>query len=278
MAIVSDILKQAKSLDLIIEVETLLCDYLKLDKAGLFLAHGQELDSNIEKLLQMNMDSLKDGYPLAYIRGKQDFYGLEFRVSPSVLIPRRETEILVEEAIDCIQKLYDNESGVRMVELGVGSGCISVSVAKNVESGLSILGIEKSREALEIAQENVATHGLAEMIELREGDLFTGVEDDFDVLVANLPYVDPAFDLEKNVLDHEPHVALFADEGGLALYRKVLEQIGDKGFKPQVVLFEIGFDQGGRALQMCKELMSEYDVSIVKDLEYRDRVVKMVRE
>jgi len=278
MATVSEILKQAKSLDLLREIEALLCDYLELDTAGLFLAHDQVLQKNVEVLLQMNIDSLKGGYPLAYIRGKQDFYGLEFKVNKNVLIPRRDTEILVSEVINCIQKLYSDGGGVKMVELGVGSGCISISVAHEFRGKMSILGVEKSREALEVAQGNVRMHDLQDIIELREGDLLEGAEGDFDILVANLPYVDEDSELGEGVREYEPHMALFADEGGLALYRKVLEQVQGSDLTPRVILFEIGYDQGDRMRVMCGKYMPEYEVSIIKDLENRDRVVKMVKK
>lgn len=279
---VSDILKYSKGLDLLKEVETLLCDYLEIDNIELFLIRDKELPRNIETLLQMNIASLKEGYPLAYIRGKADFYGLEFIVNKNVLIPRRDTEIIVHEAISCIKKLNSalgSRSGqVRMLELGIGSGCISISIANEYKSDadkLHILGIEKSIKALEVARENVIKCKLENMIELFEGDLLDGIDGEFDILVANLPYVDVNAQLGSGVREHEPHSALFADEGGLALYRMVLEQICKKGMKFKYILFEIGFDQGDRALQMCKELAPQYEVEIIKDLEDRDRVISL---
>ncbi|MDP4008621.1 MAG: peptide chain release factor N(5)-glutamine methyltransferase [Candidatus Peregrinibacteria bacterium] len=269
---VSDILKYSKGLDLLKEVETLLCDYLEIDNVELFLTRDKEIPKNIETLIQMNIDTLKEGYPLAYIRGKVNFYGLEFIVNKNVLIPRRDTEIIVNEAIGCIKKL---NKLVRMLELGVGSGCISISIANefSLPDQLSILGIEKSEEALQVANENVKKHKLENIIELSEGDLLDGIDDEFDILVANLPYVDLNAQLGSGVREHEPHMALFADDGGLALYRQVLEQIADKGMKFKYILFEIGFDQGEGAIELCKSLACEYEVSVVKDLEGRDRVV-----
>ena len=319
MTTVSDILKQAKGFDLLSEIETLLCDYLEVDSAGLFLKREEEVDSNVSTLIQMNMDTLKGGYPLAYIRGCQDFYGLEFKVNSSVLIPRRDTEILASEAADCIQKLFEGQGSVRMLELGVGSGCISVSIAHELVGGkrtesvpghsivngtvqhgvhvnrseptsshkLAILGIEKSREALDVARENVAKYALSDVIKLREGDLLDRVDvskdGGFDILVANLPYVDENSDLGRGVREHEPHLALFAEDGGLALYRKVLEQILERrrlvegGFDFKAILFEIGYDQGDSMLEICRGFMPEYEVSLIKDLEGRDRVVKIVK-
>ncbi len=328
---------------------------LTLRRSGCtFLKKKEELDSDILERLEADILELKRGYPLAYIRSKADFFGLEFFVNESVLIPRRETEVLVENAVSCIQKL-NSEKGeavsqtnsqinpVRMVELGVGSGCISISCAvnfysvlgrgnvqksvqKNVQNlctctenctksckkhlprkelcaekctesctenctffvpghksegvhikkiegslPLSILGIEKSGEALEVARENVKKHGLQEVIELRQGDLLSELKGKFDILVANLPYVDEKSELGPGVREFEPHEALFAEDGGLELYKKVLKQVKEGNFGFKFILFEIGYDQGERMRELC----GGFDVEIIKDLEGRDRVVRL---
>ncbi|MBT6068752.1 peptide chain release factor N(5)-glutamine methyltransferase [Candidatus Peregrinibacteria bacterium] len=296
---VEQVLRDARSLGLSLEVEILLQDYLGVDGAGLFLKRGEELDDEICKKLKADISELERGYPLAYIRSKADFFGLEFLVNENVLIPRRETEVLVENAISCIQKLNSDLEAVKMVELGVGSGCISISVAKNFvhvnkndtdfSHKLAILGVEKSREALEIARENVKKYGLENIIELREGDLLTGIssgaDEQFDILVANLPYVDEESEVGLGVREFEPYEALFAEERGLALYREVLEQICakkssvDGGFGFKFILFEIGFDQAKRMRELCEEFgfteEQGWNVEVIKDLEGRGRVIRL---
>lgn len=300
MTLLADILSKANSLDLLKEVETLLCDYLNVDSSKLFLMRSEELSPDVLVRVKSDIARLGSSYPLAYIRGKADFYGLEFIVNENVLIPRPETEMLVDKTIECIKKLINARNGehrvpqVKMIELGVGSGCIAVAVATEFVPGhksdytvkfgqgnvppagcFEILGIEKSCEALEVARENVRKYSLKNIIKLREGDLLDGVEGDFDILVGNLPYVDEGSELGRGVREYEPHEALFAGEGGLALYRKVFEQLLKKKMRPEYILFEIGFDQGGRIIEMCNEMMPDYDAEILKDLENRDRVLKM---
>lgn len=312
MTLLADILSKANSLDLLKEVETLLCDYLNVDSSKLFLLRTEHLELQIFDHISSDIERLRVGYPLAYLRGKADFYGLEFYVDENVLIPRPETEILVDKTIECIKKLIskgaDKESTkIKMIELGVGSGCVSIAVAKSVHvhvkrtrsctkslpgqrfmpdlsQKLVILGIEKSAKALKVARKNLKTFGVGGIVTFEKGDLLEGVKKSqgadggasCDMLVANLPYIAPEDqNMQESVRRYEPHEALFAEDGGLALYKKTLEQLNAKKMKPKYILFEIGFDQGGRIIEMCNAMMPDYDVEILKDLENRDRVLKM---
>ena len=157
-------MKYSKGLNLLKEVEIILCDYLDIDSAGLFLRKEERLSAEVENALNVDIKKLRNGYPLAYIRKKADFYGLEFIVNEHVLIPRKETEILVEKSIECIKKLFNICNGkkqVKMIEVGVGSGCISICIANefnrlqsvsghrfnaDLSHRLVILGLEKSKE------------------------------------------------------------------------------------------------------------------------------------
>lgn len=302
MTLLADILNKAKRLDLLKEVETLLRDYLNVDSSKLFLMRSEELSPDVLVRVKSDIARLESGYPLAYLRGKANFYGLEFYVDENVLIPRPETEMLVDKTIECIKKLFVSigkksleisNFKIHVVELGVGSGCISIAVAKsvpghifvaNLSQQLAILGIEKSEKALKVAKKNLKTFAVDDIVTFKKGDLLQWVKRSqgadnavlCDILVANLPYVapnDPS--VQESVRKYEPHEALFANEGGLALYRKVFEQLLKKKMRPAHILFEIGFDQGVRIIEMCNAMMPDYDAEILKDLENRDRVLKM---
>lgn len=302
MTLLADILNRAKRLELLEEVETLLRDYFNVDSSKLFLKRSEELSPDVLVRVKSDIERLEFGYPLAYLRGKANFYGLEFYVDENVLIPRPETEMLVDKTIECIKKLINARNGeyrvpqVKMIELGVGSGCISIAVTKavrdlyskplpgqrftpNLSQRLAILGIEKSEKALRVAKKNLNTFAVDDIITFKKGDLLEEVKPGFscDIIVANLPYIAPEdFEVQASVRKYEPHEALFAGEGGLALYRKVFEQLLKKKMRPEYILFEIGFDQGGRIIEMCNEKMPDYDAEILKDLENRDRVLRMV--
>lgn len=293
MVTVADILSRALRLDFLKEVETLLRDYLNVDSSKLFLMRSNAIEVEVENRINADIERLKSGYPLAYIRWKADFYGLEFTVNENVLIPRRETEMLVDKTIECIKKLFGEGGGcgesakIKIIELGVGSGCISIAIAKsvpghtsvaNLSQQLAILGIEKSEKALKVAKENLRLFDVGDVVIFKKGDLLEEIKPGFscDILVANLPYIAPDDScIQESVRKYEPHQALFAEDGGLALYKKTLEQLNAKKMRPEYILFEIGFDQGGRIIEMCNEIMPDYDADILKDLENRDRVLKM---
>ena len=280
---VVQILDDAKVYGLLREVEVLLCDYLLLSQSELFLKRDLCVPVGIVKRIAGDMKKLRVDYPLAYIRKKKEFYGLEFYVDERVLIPRPETELLVEKSLECIKRnkcAKCNYSKIKMIEVGVWSGCVSVAVAKNMSGQtLAILGLEKSKEALKVARKNVVLHCVTDTVTLKESDLLEVVEGDkksCDILVANLPYIaenDP--DVQLSVREYEPHVALFAKEDGLALYAELFRQLIEKKMQPTYVLLEIGCDQGSRMKKLCHKLLPEYDFTLFKDLAGRDRVVRL---
>jgi release factor glutamine methyltransferase len=182
-----------------------------------------------------------DGEPLQYITGLQEFYGLPFRVTPAVLIPRPETEILVEQAI-----LLAGDSGarrVRFADVGTGSGCIAVSFAHEVPEAAG-WAIDISVDALVVARENAARNGVLERIAFLRGDFLEGFPPKpcFDLVISNPPYVavDDAATLPAVVRDHEPAVALFSGSTGLDAYRRLIPQAAPRIVAGGWLLLEIG--------------------------------------
>lgn len=187
--------------------------------------------------------------PFHYLTGKKEFYGLEFTVTPAVLIPRPETEMLVERSIELLREL----DRPVFCEVGVGSACISAAVLVNVPPAKAV-GLEISEAAIEIARQNITFHGLDDRLELRRSDVFAGLGPDekFDLIVSNPPYVpvDDINGLQPEVRDHEPLIALTDGDDGLAVVRRIVA--GSASFlKPGgTLMFEIGFSQAGLVLGM----------------------------
>ena len=208
--------------------------------------------------------------PLQQLTGEQDFMGLTFSVNEHVLIPRQDTEILVEEVL---KELHD---GMRVLDMCTGSGCILLSLL-HYSNDCEGLGVDLSAEALEVAGRNVLkvlTPEKAEHAHFLQSDLFEKVEGKFEIIVSNPPYIASA-EVEKlmpEVRDHEPRMALDGTEDGLHFYRRIIEEAGKHLVSSGMLFFEIGYDQG----QAVSELMRTEgyrEVQVVQDYAGLDRVV-----
>lgn len=208
--------------------------------------------------------------PMQQLTGEQDFMGLTFTVNEHVLIPRQDTEILVEEVL---KELHD---GMRVLDMCTGSGCILLSLL-HYSNDCEGLGVDLSAEALEVAGRNVLkvlTPEKAEHAHFLQSDLFEKVEGKFEIIVSNPPYIASA-EVEKlmpEVRDHEPRMALDGTEDGLHFYRRIIEEAGKHLVSSGMLFFEIGYDQG----QAVSELMRTEgycDVQVVQDYAGLDRVV-----
>lgn len=211
--------------------------------------------------------------PFHYITGEKEFYGLIFRVSPAVLIPRPETEMLVEQAVN----LMAGTARPRFCEVGVGSGCISIAVLANVNvKRATAVGLEISDAAIDIARENAERLNVAERFEIRRSDVFDGLEDaeKFDLIVSNPPYV-PAADiagLQPEVRDHEPTHALTDGGDGLSVIKRIVAEAPKFLAPGGALLIEIGIGQAdavARLFQVDTWLPPE----LVNDLQHIPRTV-----
>lgn len=202
--------------------------------------------------------------PLQYITGSQEFMGLEFKVTPEVLIPRQDTENLVEEVL----KLCNGKS---VLDMCTGSGCIIISIARLGKPGKAV-GVDISTKALKVAMENAVNLGAE--IEFFNSDLFHQVEDRYDIIVSNPPYIPTMVvkELMPEVKDHEPVLALDGDEDGLSFYLRIASQSKEHFNANGMLFLEIGHDQGNDVREI---LLQEgfADIIIKKDLSGLDRVV-----
>ena len=238
------------------------------------------LDSDVSSSDQLRFDSIigrrAAGEPSAYITGHKEFYGLDFKVDPRALIPRPETELLVELALEFAARRTSSVEGLTIAEVGVGCGAITIALAVNL-SGARLVATDISPAALELASENVSSHGVEDRVTLLEGDLLQPVSGPIDILVSNPPYIPSAqlAALPREIRDHEPRVALDGGENGIVLIERLICQAKDK-LRPGGAMFvEIGWDLGDRALARSLELWPESEVSITPDLAGLDRVLTL---
>ena len=235
------------------------------------LVHGEQPVSPEAEEKYLNwIRQRAEHIPLQQLTGEQDFMGLTFSVNEHVLIPRQDTEILVEEVL---KELHD---GMRVLDMCTGSGCILLSLLY-YSNDCEGLGVDLSAEALEVAGRNVLkvlTPEKAEHAHFLQSDLFEKVEGKFEIIVSNPPYIASA-EVEKlmpEVRDHEPRMALDGTEDGLHFYRRIIEEAGKHLVSSGMLFFEIGYDQG----QAVSELMRTEgycDVQVVQDYAGLDRVV-----
>ena len=213
--------------------------------------------------------------PVAYLIGKTEFYSLELNVTPDCMIPRPETELLAERAIEFLR----TRSGTQFVcDLCTGCGCIAVAIAKSFPDA-RIIATDISDSALRVAAANVEKYQLKDKIELLHGDLFDPIMPQldvhkFDLIVCNPPYVSaPEFEaLDKNVKDYEPGLALLAGNDGLDIYRRICEKV-DQFLKPDAALMlEIGFAQGQAIKELLEKAGAFAEIKIEKDLHNNDRI------
>lgn len=204
--------------------------------------------------------------PIQHIIGKAWFMGEYFRVTPDVLIPRDETEILVRKAIEITKE----NSFEDVLDIGTGSGCIACTIAKNTNA--TVLGVDISSDALRIALDNVTSLGINNRALFRKSDLFEKIREGetFDLIVSNPPYIPFNTELSKEVM-HEPALALFAEENGYAIYRRIIgdapKYLNEGGY----LMFEIGFNESKTVKKMMEKDFK--NIEIIKDLAGIDRVI-----
>lgn len=213
----------------------------------------QELSAAEQARYEALIERRTKGEPVAYIVGEKEFYSLNFSVGPAVLIPRPETEILVEQAV-ALAPL-----GAQVLEIGVGSGAVIVALAVN-RPDVSVFGLDISPEALQYARHNARRHGVAERTHLFVGDTLTAVGMRFPLILMNPPYIaaKDAQDLSRDVSCYEPSRALFGGNDGLDVIRKVLERVSGNLLPSGRVVMECGYDQQqsvGRIVEDAGDLM-----------------------
>lgn len=246
---------------------------LNVNYSGLMMnMHDSITEEQLEQFRHFVTEHAK-GKPIQYITGEEQFYGRTFKVNESVLIPRPETEELIVNAMERIKELFPQEESLKLCDIGTGSGAIAITMKLECPK-IQVTATDISEDALETAENNAST--LHASIDFRIGDLTEPIEDEkWDIILSNPPYIafDEAKEMSEVVLQHEPHTALFAEEEGLILYRKLAESLPTLLNTPALVGVEIGYSQGEAVANFFKNSFPQATIEIVKDINKKDRFV-----
>lgn len=239
----------------------------------LYLMMDEEVDSQLYDEFQSGMKRYMDGEPIQYIKGKESFFSRDFIVNENVLIPRYETEELVENILYKIDDYFDTYTSIELCDVGTGSGAIAISLALE-EPKLNVVATDISEEALEVARLNAKELGAS--VEFYQGDMLQPLIDrdiKVDIFVSNPPYIPSEQDIESVVKDNEPHVALFGGHDGLYFYRKIFAD-AKKVIKDRALLaFEMGFDQRELMSEAVEHYFPNVPYEIIKDINGKDRML-----
>lgn len=248
-----------------LDAEVLLASILSESREYLF-THSKKVLSEIQvKKFNQLLSERIQGKPVAHLTNTKEFFGLDFYVDENVLIPRPETELLVEEVLKLEPK--------SLLDVGTGSGCIAIALKKHLPD-CRVVACDNSSDALQVARKNAEQHQVE--IEFLESDLLKNVSGNFEVLAANLPYIPvDSSEVQASVKKYEPHAALFAGEDGLDAIRKLLEQISELSNKPKFILLELGLGQADLVEGQARKVLPESQTERIKDLAGIERIMKI---
>jgi len=266
-----------------LEAGLLLADVLDCARTGLFAHPEQHLESNQAARFESLVERRRLGEPLPYLTGHAEFFGHPFAVDERVLIPRPETEMLVERALadvaamDQCGSLTDGPPSV--VDVGTGSGCIAITLSLHLPDA-RIFAVDISPDALSVAQENARRHGVASRIRFLLSDLLNAVPKPVDLIIANPPYVSDTewTHLPREVQLHEPRLALDGGSDGLRVIARLLDQARFWLRAGGSLLMEIGADQGHATQLLAQHVFPDAHIALLSDLAGRDRVLRIHTE
>ncbi|MDP3879614.1 MAG: peptide chain release factor N(5)-glutamine methyltransferase [Dehalococcoidales bacterium] len=256
--------------DSALEAELLLRCALGRNRVQLYQGFDRQLSPEQNKMFQDLVRRRLNREPTAYITGHREFYGIDFYVNPAVLIPRPESELLVEKALELAQY----RSIAAIADIGTGCGAIAVSLALNLPC-VKIYATDVSTAALEVALVNCRRHGVSDKIRLLAGDMLDPLPEPADLIVANLPYIKESELAQVNTRDFEPHLALNGGTDGLEKIRRLCTQVGDKLKPGGHLLLEIGQGQEAPVITLLRDLFPVAGIAVTPDLGGIDRVVNL---
>jgi release factor glutamine methyltransferase len=266
-----------------LNAELLLAHSLNLNREELYVRLHRELREGEKEALERLIQRRISGEPLQYILGRQEFWSINFKVDPRVLIPRPETELLVEQSLSILsEKTFEQNPSV--LEIGTGSGAIAIALAKEVKN-IFLVATDISRDALILAKENAKSAGVQDQIQFVNGDLLgpfrsSKQREVFDLILSNPPYIirSEIGSLAKEVRDYEPVVALDGGEDGLEFYRRLISQALSYLRKGGWFLLEVGQGQAERVAKQIQGSGTFLEPQILPDLAGIERVVKAQRK
>lgn len=217
----------------------------------------------------------KENIPLQYVLGNTNFYGLEIKVNKDVLIPRFETEELVENTIKLINEKYGNKSNIKILDLCTGSGAIGLRLKKEYPNSEVVLS-DISPQALEVAKENSKNLNLD--VKIIQSDLFENIKEKYDVIISNPPYIMDDEEIEDIVKNNEPKLALYGGKEGIDYYIRILKEIKNYINEDFIIAFEIGCTQKDKIIKLAKENLTNIEINYKKDLSNKDRMIFITKK
>ncbi len=247
----------------------LLSSYLDVNPLELLTILDKEVDSDIEKLYKSSLEALKENKPIQYVIGNVNFYGLKFIVNKNVLIPRFETEELVEQVVEYTKDL--NKDKIKILDLGCGSGAIGLTL-KSILKDSEVTLTDISKDALEVA--NLNANNLNLDVTFIESDWLSNVKlEKYDIIVSNPPYIRTDEEIEEIVKNNEPSLALYGGVDGLDCYRKILANIKPYLNNKFLIAFEIGESQKEEIYDIVNKYLKDIEITCKKDLYGRNRMI-----
>ena len=225
-----------------------------------YLDKSQNYDRALELLI--------NNYPIQYIIGNVNFYGNIIKVNEDVLIPRFETELLVEKTIAKINELFPYS--VDIADIGTGSGCIAVTLKKELNNSC-VTATDISEKALELARINAKENRVE--IDFKQGDLLEPLSKKFDILISNPPYISYNEEIMELVKDNEPHLALYAPNNGLYFYEEILKNCSNYLKEKFLIAFEIGYTQADQITSLATQYLQNINIYVEKDYSAKDRFI-----
>ncbi len=253
------------------QAEMLLAALLKVNSLELLLMLSKEVDNKIVDEYQKKVLELQKNIPIQYVIGNVNFYGNIFKVNKNVLIPRFETEELVENTLYYINKYFPKD--IKIIDLGCGSGAIGLTLKKKLPSA-NVTLLDISKEALIVAKENA--QDLNCDVTFIESDMWENVNDKYDVIISNPPYIKNNEEIERIVYDNEPHLALYGGDDGLDCYRKIHDGLIKHASDKFLLAMEIGYDEKDDIINLFSDI-SNIKIITKKDLSNRDRMIFLFR-
>lgn len=218
--------------------------------------------------LEEGLNKLNQGIPVQYIVGNVDFYGINFEVNNKVLIPRFETEELIEKTSKYIDSFF--KGSISVLDIGTGSGCIAITLKKKIKD-VQVDAIDISLDALEVARKNALKNEVE--INFFHGNIYPNNNEKYDVVISNPPYISKNEDIMDVVKNNEPHIALYADNDGLYYYEQIIKNASTHLNNKFMIAFEIGQNQGIEIIKIINKYISDCEIKIEKDMQGRDRFI-----
>ena len=232
------------------------------------MTDNEYLEKYLDKdKIKEGLNKLKKGLPVQYIVGNVNFYGNILKVNENVLIPRFETELLVEKTVVYSKKKLKEPT--KIIDLGTGSGAIAITLKKILNCNVDAIDI--SEQALSVAKENAKINNVE--INFFKNDMLEGINEKYDLIISNPPYI--AFDeeVEEKEKKYEPHIALYAKNNGLEYYEKILKKAKKNINTPGIIAFEIGMSQGEKIKKIARKYFKNNSIKVEKDLTGKDRFI-----